>query len=239
MAGERDGTLPRYGTQKPLPQRVRRSYSWRVTDHEQETQSFSAERFKAFVDAVVAIAMTLLILPLMESVSEAASDKLSTADFLNEHNGQLTSFVLSFVLIANSWIGHHRQYNQVDVITRPLLWINVAWMATIVWLPVPTAMLGQMDSDPLQAVLYIGTLILTQVTTLAARIYLLKHPGFTGHDPQRIRRGAMADIASILLFGVALVIVITVGSIGYFALFLLALTGILARTLDRVFGRRG
>lgn len=203
------------------------------------TQLFSAERFKAFVDAVVAIAMTLLILPLMESVSEAASDKLSTAEFLNEHSGQLTSFVLSFVLIANSWIGHHRQYNQVDVITRPLLWINVVWMATIVWLPVPTAMLGQMDSDPLQAVLYIGTLILTQVANLAARIYLLRHPTFTRHDPQRIRMGAMADIASILLFGIALVIVIMIGSIGYFALFLLALTGILARTLKRVFVRRG
>jgi uncharacterized membrane protein len=239
MAGEREGTLPRYGTRMALPRRPLRSYSWRVTEREQVTQSFSAERFKAFVDAVVAIAMTLLILPLMESVSEAASDKLSTADFLNEHSGQLTSFVLSFVLIANSWIGHHHQYNQVDVITRPLLWINVAWMATIVWLPVPTAMLGQMDSDPLQAVLYIGTLILMQVATLAAQIYFLQHPGYTGHDPERIRRGAAADIASVLLFGVALVIVIMVGSIGYFALFLLALTGILARTLDRVFGRRG
>ena len=32
----------------------------------------SAERLKAFIDAVVAIAMTLLILPLMESVGEVA-----------------------------------------------------------------------------------------------------------------------------------------------------------------------
>ncbi|MGP6170538.1 TMEM175 family protein [Microbacterium sp. A196] len=210
-----------------------------MTEHEQMTQSFSTERFKAFVDAVVAIAMTLLILPLMESVSEAASDKLSTADFLNEHSGQLTSFVLSFVLIANSWIGHHRQYNDVEVITRPLLWINVAWMATIVWLPVPTAMIGQMDSDPLQAVLYIGTLILTQFTTFAGRIYLLRHPTYTRADPQRIRLGAVADIASAILFGIALIIVIAFGSVGYFALFLLALTGTLARALNKLFRTRG
>lgn len=202
------------------------------------TRQYSAERFKAFVDAVVAIAMTLLILPLMESVSEAASGKLSTAEFLSEHSGQLMSFALSFVLIANSWIGHHRQYNSVEVITRPLLWINVAWMATIVWLPVPTAMVGQMESDPLQAVLYVGTLILTQLTTFAGRIFLLRHPDFTTTDPKQIRAGATADIASAALFGIALVIIVFVGSQGYFALFLLMLTGVVSRLLNRLFGVR-
>ena len=57
---------------------------------------FRTERFKAFVDAVVAIAMTLLILPLMESVSEAASGTLSTAEFFVEHSGQLLSFCLLY-----------------------------------------------------------------------------------------------------------------------------------------------
>ncbi|MGO2746821.1 TMEM175 family protein, partial [Microbacterium sp.] len=136
------------------------------------------------------------------------------------------------VLIANSWIGHHRQYNEVDVITRPLLWINVAWMATIVWLPVPTAMLGQMDSDPLQVVLYIGTLILTQITTFAGRLYLLQHPTYTRSEPERIRMGAVSDVVSATLFFVAMLIVIAVGSVGYFALFLLGLTGLLTRALS-------
>jgi uncharacterized membrane protein len=183
--------------------------------------------------------MTLLILPLMESVSDAASGKLTTAEFLDEHSGQIVSFLLSFVLIANSWIGHHRQYNDVETITRPLLWINVAWMVTIVWLPVPTAMLGQMEGDPLQAVLYIGTLILTQISTFAGRVYLLKHSEYSTEDPARIRFGAAADIASAILFGIALMIVVVFGSSGYYSLFLLALTGILARPLNRLVRARG
>ena len=48
----------------------------------------SAERLKFFTDAVVAIAMTLLILPLLESVAEAAGEHLSTADYVHEHGWQ-------------------------------------------------------------------------------------------------------------------------------------------------------
>lgn len=198
------------------------------------TQSYKTERFKAFVDAVVAIAMTLLILPLMESVSEAGASKLTTLEFLDEHTGQLMSFLLSFFLIANFWMGHHRQYDEVTAITRPLLLCNVLWMATIVWLPVPTAMLGQMDTDPLQQVVYIGTLILTQVATLIARAYLLRHPELTTASADRIRHGAAADLAAIVLFGIALGIGIAIGPQGYFALLLLLLTGPLARLVVRL-----
>ncbi len=55
-----------------------------MTDHAEShgaarngTATLPAERLKAFCDAVVAIAMTLLILPLMESVGDAAADHLT------------------------------------------------------------------------------------------------------------------------------------------------------------------
>jgi len=207
-----------------------------VADHRGE-QTFRTERFKAFVDAVVAIAMTLLILPLLEAVSDAASGDLSTAEFFAEHSGQLLSFALSFLLIATFWMGHHSQYRDVDLITTPLLWINVAWMATIVWLPVPTAMLGQMDSDPLQATVYIGTLILTQVTTLGGWLYLRRHPELTTASPDVVRGGIIGDLAAIILFLIALVIAVLAAPNGYAGLFVLLLNGPVARVLSRVSGR--
>ncbi|WP_341946457.1 TMEM175 family protein [Microbacterium sp. LWH11-1.2] len=199
---------------------------------------FSTERFKAFADAVVAIAMTLLILPLLEAVSDAGTKGLATGEFFAENGGQLFSFALSFLLIANFWMEHHRQYTEVTAITPALLWINIAWMATIVWLPVPTAMLGQMDTDPLQETVYIGTLILTQVATLAAKLYLLRHPDLTSAPIARVRQDVAGDVAAIILFGLALGIAVAIGDQGYFALFLLLLTGILAHALNRLWTRR-
>lgn len=202
------------------------------------TQPFRTERFKAFIDAVVAIAMTLLILPLMESVSEAASGHQSTAEFFDEHSGQLLSFALSFFLIATFWMGHHRQYRDVEFVTGPLLWINVAWMATIVWLPVATAMIGQMDTDPLQAVVYIGTLIMTQVTTLAGWLYLARHRELSTVSTETIRLGAIGDLAAIVLFAAALAIAVVASPNGYAGLFLLLLSDPLSRLLNRLFRKR-
>ncbi|CAN7206346.1 DUF1211 domain-containing protein [Microbacterium sp. LMI11-1-1.1] len=206
-----------------------------MTDHPVRFRAvrFRTERFKAFVDAVVAIAMTLLILPLMESVSEAASGTLSTAEFFVEHSGQLLSFGLSFVLIATFWMGHHRQYRDVEWVTGPLLWINIAWMATIVWLPVPTAMIGQMETDSLQPVVYIGTLILTQITTLAGWLYLLRHPDFTTTPVEVLRAGVIGDLAAIILFLIALAIAVFVPSLGYAGLLVLLLTGVVTTLLSR------
>ena len=209
-----------------------------MNDHSR-TQPFRTERFKAFVDAVVAIAMTLLILPLLEAVSDAAAGELTTAEFFSEHSGQLLSFALSFLLIATFWMGHHSQYRDVEWITGPLLWINVAWMATIVWLPVPTAMLGQMDSDPLQALVYIGTLIMTQVTTLCGWIYLQRHPQLTTASPEVIRGGIVGDLAAILLFLIALAIAVLTAPNGYAGLFVLLLNGPVSRLLNRIARRRG
>lgn len=199
-----------------------------------EANTVAPDRLKAFVDAVVAIAMTLLILPLLESVSEDAGTGATTWGFLVEHRGQLISFVLSFLLIAMFWMEHHRQYERVYQITTPLIWINVAWMMTIVWLPVPTAMLGQMDTDPLQALLYIGTLILTQIATLSGKLYLIRHQTLAGFTAQRLWRGAIGDIAAIVLFCIALPIAAWVHEIGYFALLLLAFSTPMEKLLERL-----
>ena len=69
----------------------------------------------------------------MESVSEASSKDLTTLEFVQEHLQQLTSFLLSFVLIALFWVMHHGLYAGVERVTRRLVTLNLAWLAAIVW----------------------------------------------------------------------------------------------------------
>ena len=199
------------------------------------TRTLPAERLKAFSDAVVAIAMTLLILPLMESVTDAAAHHLRTIEWLNLNltAGQLFSFALSFVLIANFWLTHHRLFAGIHRVTNGLLWLTIAWMFTIVWLPIPTALLGQLKTDAGQEVLYIGTLALTSTIMLLSRLYVLRHPFLHDIPESRLRSGLAADLVTIGLFLLALAVALVFPSVGYLAMFLLLLVAPLHRLVTR------
>ena len=139
-----------------------------ATEQAETRGLFGAERASAFIDAVVAIAMTLLILPLMESVSDIGDAGGTTLLWLAEHEQQLVSFVLSFVIIAMFWMFHHRLFVLVEAITSGLMWLLVGWLLTIVWLPVATAITGAMDDDDnLVKIVYVGSMIATAFFSLS------------------------------------------------------------------------
>lgn len=195
-----------------------------------------AERLKSFTDAVVAIAMTLLVLPLINTIGDASSAGDSTWDWLTANLDSILLFVLSFALIANFWISHHRLFALVERVTDTLLWITVAWMLTIAWLPVATALTGQVEQDDLQLIIYIGTMALTCVTLGCARLYLRAHPSLHRIPDRGMRRGLLADALTTVMFLVALVVAIAVPAIGYSALFLMVLVSPLHALFARMLG---
>ncbi|WP_036284903.1 TMEM175 family protein [Microbacterium luticocti] len=195
---------------------------------------YSSERAKAFIDAVVAIAMTLLILPLMESVGDA-DPAAGTITWLAEHQWQLISFVLSFAVIASFWVNQHHLFAQVHRVSGGLLWVCIAWLLSIVWMPVATALIGVMpDDDQLVKAVYIGTMICTSILALVQRLVLLRRPELHEVPTVALRRGIAFDIAMAVLFAAALVVAVTVAAVSYYALFLLFLTGPLGRLLARM-----
>lgn len=206
---------------------------------EAETRGlFGAERASAFIDAVVAIAMTLLILPLMESVSDIGDAGGTTLRWLAEHEQQLVSFVLSFVIIAMFWMFHHRLFVLVEAITSGLMWLLVGWLLTIVWLPVATAITGAMDEDDnLAKIVYVGSMIATACFSLTIRLYLRRHPSLHRNAATALTAGIAADLSTVLLFAIALTVALLVPAIGYYALFLMLLTPLVQRLLLRL-GRR-
>lgn len=205
-----------------------------AADEPSQRMRATSARSGAFTDAVVAIAMTLLILPLMELVPEAASEGRSTAEFLAEHNGQFIAFVISFVLIGMFWFMHHGIFRADTPHDSRLGVVNLAWMGTIVFLPVATAMTGSaMDTDRLMILLYIGTLALSSWLLVALTAL-----------QQRARRAAQlstpnrtilaAPLAMALLFTVALLLAELMPGVSYFFLFLMCLTGPLRAVLIRL-----
>ncbi len=187
----------------------------------------STERLVFFTDAVVAIAMTLLILPLLEAVTEAARTGLDTMGFLAEHDGQLWSFALSFVIISVFWRSHDRLFSHVRASDGVLHWLNVGWMFTIVWLPVVTAMVGAMETDRLQMALYIGTMLVTSLLELAMMARLRRRPELVDPGNGRAPDGSRGVLFVAGLFALSLLLAVIVPGLGYWALLALLLNPVL------------
>ena len=193
----------------------------------------SSERLIFFTDAVVAIAMTLLILPLTEGVTDARYEGLTTSEYLREHSDQLVAFALSFVIIASFWRAHHALFEHVAAYSQPLLWLNILWMFTVVWLPVPTALAGSLETDGSELLLYIGSLLANGLVSVALHLVLRRNPALwePGNPPTAAGLHGAVTFAALLV--VAMVIALAVPGVGYWALLVLFLSGPAERVIAR------
>jgi uncharacterized membrane protein len=119
------------------------------------------DRLLTFVDAVVAIAITLLVLPLAEAGTELGNS--TAAELLSAHSDDLLGFGLSFVVIARLWLGQHHIVSGVVRQNPTLTWLLLAWTFTIVFLPFPTSLVAVTDHDPGAKILYLGTMAVSSV----------------------------------------------------------------------------
>jgi len=192
------------------------------------------ERMVFFSDAAVAIALTLLILPLMDGVSQAAKDGLGAVGYLGQNTNALVSFALSFVIIARFWRAHHRLFNDIERETPGLFWLNMAWLASIVLLPVATAMTGSLKHDPVQYVIYIGTMLATTMC-MTAMIWLLRRTPQTWAEGHSVpTSGLRSSLILVLLLVIALLIAVLIPGAGYWSLLALTIARPARWGLDRL-----
>lgn len=194
------------------------------------------ERLVFFTDAVVAIAMTLLILPLVEAVTDAARGGLDTAGFLLKNDGPLLGFGLSFIIIAAFWHSHDRLFEHVESQDAVLLWLNVGWMFTIVWLSVATALVGAMDTDRVLLGVYIGSMLATSLLTLALNLWTRHRPQLQQADRPMTIRSTRAVAANSCLFAVALLLAVIFPGLGFWSLLVLLADPLVTRLLNRPAG---
>ena len=193
------------------------------------------DRFLTFIDAVVAIAITLLVLPLVEVAGEARNGHVG--ELLRENGSQLLGFALSFVVIAQLWANQHRIVSGLVVQDRTVTRLMLAWAFTIVLLPLPTALVAVAGSDPVTKVFYIGTMAVSSALLGAMAWVIGRNRSIRDTDD---RPNAALSLATVLGFLVALAITLALPETSYFPLLVLLLTDPVTRLLQRALaGRRG
>ncbi len=188
------------------------------------------ERLVTFTDAVVAIAITLIVLPLIDAAQEYRTK--SVAAFFHDNALSLLAAALSFVLIASFWKMHHRVYIDVVATTPALINTNLLWVAAIAFLPLPTVMVVETsDTTALGSGIYIATILATIVAIRLQKTIIVRQH-LRGPDAPPART-SWTEWLSVPLGALALVIAIVFPATSLWPLLLLALAQPLSAIVHR------
>lgn len=220
-----------HGYPEPMPsekQKQRITYSGRPFD-----------RLVNFSDAVVAVAITVLALPIADLA--LTTDETTVWEVMGDNSGKIITFFFTFAVVGIMWMTHNRILSQLFAFDATIFWLNMAWLAAIAFLPVSSNLYGTADSDGQHGwsgghdlsgsgLLYWGSLACVSLLGAMIAAYARRHPDLL--DPEiespsllsrnwKVRYRGVAFAIFFLLIGV--LSTIWPGSAGYLSLTLIIL----------------
>ncbi len=139
------------------------------------------ERLLALSDGVVAIALTLLVLQLVVppiagvSAADAKSWHYLWKQLSTTGGDQFTAYIVSFYVIAQFWLTHHRVFRSIQGHVEGLAWWNFAFLFTITLMPFTSDLLGRFGQNPLAIDIFAFNLVLASAATQGVRIFAQTH----------------------------------------------------------------
>ncbi len=170
-------------------------------------ERYGPDRIIAFSDAVVAIAITVLLLPLADlEIPEGAT----LGDLVRGNAALLGGLTLSWVIIALFWLAHHRVFDHIEYFDGLTVRLNFLWLFAIALMPVPTNILVTSDGPNRQSTgFYIGWMLLISALLMFIGMHARRTPGMMKPDYTATPGSHEARYRSYLItavFGICLVI---------------------------------
>jgi len=108
---------------------------------------YDKRRFETFIDAVIAIILTILILELRVPETEH-SKSINTKQQLATLIPSFVSYIGSFLLIAGIWIDHHVLFLNLQKLNKRYILLNMLFILFLSLVPFTTAFAGHNYHDP-------------------------------------------------------------------------------------------
>ena len=141
-----------------------------MTSNQDLSDPIAPERMIAFSDAVVAIAITLLILPLVGlELPDGDPNPLQT--IWTNNYALILSFLITWAVIISFWLTHNRLFRMFENIDQAVILWNLVWLFAIIVLPFPMNLANQLtdngNSIPINSVTAFYIDLLTEAARLS------------------------------------------------------------------------
>ena len=145
------------------------------------------ERIVFFSDAVIAIAITLLVLDIR--LPEAAGGSvLDLARPLLNLWPKFLGYFVSFWVIALYWVAHHRCFRYICKYDRRSIYLNFLFLMFIAFMPFPTGLLFSNPTQAASVMLYAGTAAGMGLSLAGLWIYADHHRFIPADVPRAVAR---------------------------------------------------
>jgi uncharacterized membrane protein len=168
---------------------------------EQHPAPFGMDRIVFFSDAVMAIAITLLVIDIKapEGVADLGPSVL-------ELWPKYLGYFVSFWVIALYWVAHHRCFRYIQAFDRRLIYLNFLFLMFVAFMPFPTSLLFSSPTQSASVMLYAGTAAGMGLSLLLLWIYAERHRFLSPGVPQAVVRDIRLNLLLPSLVFVASVI---------------------------------
>ena len=185
------------------------------------------DRIVNFSDATVAIAMTLLVLPLVD-LGGHTGEHQSLWELLTDNGYEIFAFILSFLVIWSMWTNHHRIMEFFADYDSRILGLHLVWLLTMVSIPFTTELLANPDYYEHGATaLYVAVLLVNSVSLHLIGLQGRQHPELL-HDRPEVTDWLAGPYTwtTVLVLAVILVVVLIFPGLGAWPMLLLFVDGL-------------
>lgn len=134
----------------------------------------STKRIETLVDGIFAIAMTLLVLNIHLPDPSGVWTNSMVWGVIWGQVSNLLVYALSFVILANFWIIHHRGFDHIKRADSGFLWINVFWLLFVALVPFSTSLMGDFGSTVPAALFFNLNLFIIGLLSFFIRRYVIE-----------------------------------------------------------------
>lgn len=169
---------------------------------EPESRLKETSRIETFSDGIFSIAITLLIIELVQLLHTKNDEGFIK---LLIHNWQyLFAFVIGFLTILICWINHHLVFTYIRKANSRLMWVNAFVLFMVAFTPFPTAVLAEyFESERHLSLAFFGlNYVLIAVAAYCLCVYIFRQSPVGSSD--RILLGKLVTLYKYSIFYTAI-----------------------------------
>lgn len=145
-------------------------------------------RLETFSDAVIAIAITIMVLELRlpEMVKHVAPHNIGIELF--HLLPYFISYAFSFMMIGIFWSNHHTMFHLLEKSDNHLVWMNFVFLFLLSLIPFATSILGANPFLPISAAIYGFVMFITTSSFVIMRHYTIRKKLLHTDDNRYLRK---------------------------------------------------